>query len=368
MIEGWALWLLGSVGAYLLIAITSLIGWFRNTVPRHPAALPIHILIPAHNEADCIGCLLEDLTKQELPPNFPYRIIVVDDRSTDSTTQIVEKYLHRLPIELLRIEKLPDGIHGKLHAMMKATENLTEGSVLMVDADCRVGPRWITAITQEAGVGGAVGPVFEIGRNRNLIKEILTDDQGGITFAAMGLIASGYPLTASTANMLIPVSAIRDGLWDRVGVDGTGEDGRILQDQFFRGLPMRAVIHPDAGVVTYLAPTYRHTAASRRRWYQDALTYRRSVQFTHIIIGLTLLGLASAIPALFVPVVWKYGLAVVLLKLLNDFIVWCVVNPKFPYFTLRSVFLWSPIEAWILISYALIPAPPKTQHSRGFSD
>ncbi len=367
MTEAWAIWLSASLLVYLFIAQSALLGWRRNTVPKIQAALPIHVIIPAHNEAECIGLLLDDLTKQEPDATIPYRIIVVDDRSTDRTAHIVEQYRDRLPIELMHIKRLPDGIHGKLFAMYNATSELTEGSVLMVDADCRVGPKWIASMAKEAGVGGTVGPVFEISRKPGLFREMLTDDQAAITYAAMGLIARSYPLTASTANMLIPVSAIRSGLWERVGTDGTGEDGRILQDQFSQGTPMRAAINQDSCVITYSAPTYRDTAATRRRWYQDAMTYQTSVQASHILIGITLAGLASAIPALFFCSVWKIGLMVLLLKLLNDLFIWRYVEPIFPYFTLRSVLLWSPLQAWFLLSYALLP-PPKKRSIRGFTD
>jgi len=89
-----------------------------------------------------------------------------------------------MPIELMRIDKLPNGVHGKLNAMYEATAHLTEGSVLMVDADCRVGPRWIATLTvKRTGWNGRSG--FEIGESSSFWRELLADDQGAITFSAM---------------------------------------------------------------------------------------------------------------------------------------------------------------------------------------
>jgi len=48
---------------------------------------PIHVIIPAHNEADRIGLLLNDLSMQEPDPDLRYNIIVVDDRSIDRTAK-----------------------------------------------------------------------------------------------------------------------------------------------------------------------------------------------------------------------------------------------------------------------------------------
>ncbi|MDO5607519.1 MAG: glycosyltransferase family 2 protein [Capnocytophaga sp.] len=47
------------------------------------------IIIPAHNEADCIGLTLDSLLRQT---KKPLQIIVVDDHSTDETPSVLRKY------------------------------------------------------------------------------------------------------------------------------------------------------------------------------------------------------------------------------------------------------------------------------------
>ncbi|MDK9700315.1 MAG: glycosyltransferase, partial [bacterium] len=230
MSELWTAWLAYSIGVYAIISCTALIGWRRNLLPAHDAELPIHIFVPAHNEASVIGGLLEDLERQTFP-KANFKIIVVDDRSTDATPDVIERYRPRLPIQCMRIDKLPANVHGKLHAMHLATSGLSNGSVLFVDADCRVGPRWLETMAKHCGPGGCAGPVFELPRKKSLWREVLSLDQAAVTYPAMGLLARMIPFTASTANMLLPVQAFRNGLWDRVGTEGTGEDGRILQAQ-----------------------------------------------------------------------------------------------------------------------------------------
>ncbi|MDK9699404.1 MAG: hypothetical protein OEM52_04535, partial [bacterium] len=174
------------------------------------------------------------------------------------------------------------------------------------------------------------------------------------------------PITASTANMLLPVQAFRNGLWDRVGTEGTGEDGRILQAQASVGTPMRAVIDVDAATLTTLAPTYRETAAARRRWYQDALTYSIIVKLIQTGIALSLLGLGSALVALFFADVRLAGALTILGKYLNDFVHYQETKKYFPFFTRRSWLVWVPLQPWLLLSYALLPKPKKTS-GRGFA-
>ncbi|WP_274473837.1 glycosyltransferase [Mangrovimonas aestuarii] len=48
-----------------------------------------HIVIPAHNEADCIGKTLESLAEQTLKPK---QVVVVNDHSSDETATIVEHF------------------------------------------------------------------------------------------------------------------------------------------------------------------------------------------------------------------------------------------------------------------------------------
>jgi len=52
--------------------------------------LNISIIIPAHNEEDCIEQTLKSLVNQTLRPK---QVVVVNDNSTDNTKKIVEYYL-----------------------------------------------------------------------------------------------------------------------------------------------------------------------------------------------------------------------------------------------------------------------------------
>lgn len=49
----------------------------------------IYIVIPAHNEEDCIALMLESLTKQTL---LPKKVVVVNDNSTDGTQEIINGF------------------------------------------------------------------------------------------------------------------------------------------------------------------------------------------------------------------------------------------------------------------------------------
>lgn len=99
----------------------------------------VSVLLPARNEQHNIKCCLDGLLAQDYP-NF--EVIVIDDRSTDGTAEIVQKYVRcdgRL--RLIRNAKLPEGWTGKNHALHLGLEEAQGQYLLFVDADVWLHPR-----------------------------------------------------------------------------------------------------------------------------------------------------------------------------------------------------------------------------------
>ena len=93
------------------------------------------ILIPARNEENSIGNLLEDIIKLN---DKPCEIIIYDDNSTDYTRDIVMEYQKRLP-ELRLIEgDLPEGWLGKNNGCHKLAAVAKGNYLLFLDADVRI--------------------------------------------------------------------------------------------------------------------------------------------------------------------------------------------------------------------------------------
>jgi glycosyltransferase involved in cell wall biosynthesis len=68
-------------------------------------------------------------------------IIVVDDRSTDKTGEIIERLAEEDPrVRLLRVNSLPEGWLGKCHACHVGAEAATGEWILFTDADCWLKP------------------------------------------------------------------------------------------------------------------------------------------------------------------------------------------------------------------------------------
>ena len=96
----------------------------------------VSILIPARNEEENIGTLLEQLS------TFEYsmlEIIVYNDHSTDKTESIVKHWATLNPIiKIINGEGLPKGWLGKNHACHQLSQAASGSILLFLDADVSV--------------------------------------------------------------------------------------------------------------------------------------------------------------------------------------------------------------------------------------
>ncbi|MBN1184137.1 MAG: glycosyltransferase family 2 protein [Bacteroidales bacterium] len=96
----------------------------------------ISVLIPARNEEDNIGMLLDDLRQMT---RIDLEIIVYDDQSTDNTLNFVKKHSDLdNRIKLLQSKTLPDGWLGKNHACYQLAQQAKGSHLLFLDADVRI--------------------------------------------------------------------------------------------------------------------------------------------------------------------------------------------------------------------------------------
>jgi dolichol-phosphate mannosyltransferase len=95
------------------------------------------LVVPTLNESGNIGRLLDEVSAALRPLDFPYEIVVVDDDSTDCTTDIVLNYSRKDPHVRLLSRKEEKGlagavVHGWCH---------TDASLLgVIDADLQHPP------------------------------------------------------------------------------------------------------------------------------------------------------------------------------------------------------------------------------------
>ena len=63
--------------------------------------MKIYFCLPAYNEENAIGELLKEIYNVFRDLRYSYKVIVVNDGSTDKTPEIVEHYSHIMPVEMI---------------------------------------------------------------------------------------------------------------------------------------------------------------------------------------------------------------------------------------------------------------------------
>ena len=107
--------------------------------PPEPRRWPkLSVIIPACNEADKIG----DALRSVLDSNYPnLEVIVVEDRSTDGTGEIIEHIAAAdSQVRVIHMKELPEGWLGKLHAMNRGVQEADGEFLLFTDADVHYQP------------------------------------------------------------------------------------------------------------------------------------------------------------------------------------------------------------------------------------
>ena len=107
--------------------------------PPEPEEWPrLSVLVPARNEEARLETALTSLRDQDYPN---LEIVVVDDRSTDRTGEIIDDMAAQDPrIRAVHVDELPDGWLGKMHALERAADRATGDWFLLTDADVEYAP------------------------------------------------------------------------------------------------------------------------------------------------------------------------------------------------------------------------------------
>ena len=117
----------------LLVSLVNLL--FETNLPKTQDISTglVSVLIPARNEANNIGNLLNDLVNQDYKN---IEVIVFNDQSEDKTAEIVTEYTIRdSRISMISSAGLPDGWLGKNFACHSLAEQANGKYLLFLDAD-----------------------------------------------------------------------------------------------------------------------------------------------------------------------------------------------------------------------------------------
>lgn len=193
-------------------------GWYRKNEnfagPVNEIGLKVSVIVAARNEEKYIAELLTDLAGQDYPDTL-LEVLVVDDHSEDNTIEIVRNKIdgQKFPGFLL-INLATDGFtrqtgfqnenkSGKKAAIAAGISKATGDLILLTDADCRVGPAWVSAMVsyfQDEKNMMIFGPVSYF-PEKGLLNRFQSLEFLGLIASGAGAAMAGRPFMCNGANL-----------------------------------------------------------------------------------------------------------------------------------------------------------------------
>lgn len=239
-----------------------------------PASIScVSIAICTWNRCELLRETLETLCRLEIPSGLEWEVVVVNNASTDSTPDVIDSFVGRIPIR--RIDELQQG-HS--HARNAAVAAVRGDLLLWTDDDVRVEKDWLAQFVLAANAqshvgfwGGTIFPNFEstpprwVHENWEMASRIyaLRDWKGNIPVVDLKHLPFG-------ANFAIRTHLQREYGFDaNFGRKGEGMRGFDEVDVFRRMLS--AGIQggwATAAKVHHFIPTERLSLEYVRRYYE----------------------------------------------------------------------------------------------------
>jgi glycosyltransferase involved in cell wall biosynthesis len=233
----------------------------------------LSVLICTYNRADDLAALLETVCSQQMDQSSTFEIVVVDNNSTDRTSDLVHGLIRSGEV---RLRYVFEPVQGKGYALTSGLGAASGDIIAIIDDDQLVPPGYLASLVDAfranldfAFIGGKVLPLWEQAPPSWLTpadwSPLGMADHGGEAFTVdqhrpVCLLTCAFRRTALEA-----VGGFRNdlGVTGAKGIGGV-EDAEIqerLWQSGFRGLYLPHL------VLSHRAPARRMTRAYFRRWH-----------------------------------------------------------------------------------------------------
>lgn len=264
---------------YVAVVIYLIKGWANLKQPKHNNTnftTKVTVMVAARNEEERMHYTIEDILAQDYPKQLT-EIIIVDDHSTDRTSEIISSYADK-GVKLLQLNEAEPLNSYKKKAIAKAIGISTGDLMVATDADCRMGSKWLSSIvgfyeTEQPVMVSSPVAYFE---EKSLFERMQTLEFSFLIGIGAAFIGNKRASTCNGANF-----AYRKDVFYEVGgftgIDelASGDDELLLQKV--------AVSYPgrigflklrEAIVYTHAKSTLKGFLQQRRRWASKSTKYK----------------------------------------------------------------------------------------------
>jgi cellulose synthase/poly-beta-1,6-N-acetylglucosamine synthase-like glycosyltransferase len=280
----------------------------------------VSVVVSCRNEQKNLPVLLNSISLQNYP-EYLYEVIIVNDNSTDKTSDIAARFNG-----IVNLHRLDSTGKGKKQALRAGINTAKGNLIITTDADCRMGNNWIKTIAafyEKYRPDMIICPVQVeshpgfLGRFQDLEFLSLQGITAGCASSGKATMCNGANL-AFTRDIYLDHS---DNLHDEIN---SGDDIFLLQS--LKKEPHSKILwleSPEALVTTESQPTLSSFLTQRKRWISKGKVYK---DIPTIFLGLSTLFSAllqiSYMIACFIEsgLIWFF-LAILFLKSVPDFLI-----------------------------------------------
>ena len=286
-------------GFYVMTLTYLIKGWAALKLPEiklSDFSTKVSVLIAARNEEDKIHLTIEDILNQGYPKQLT-EIIIVDDHSTDNTSEIIKSFANR-GIKLLQLKEDKPLNSYKKKAIADAIKLSTGELIVATDADCRMGSKWLSSVVgyfekQDLVMISSPVTYFE---EKSVFERMQTLEFYSLIGTGAAFIGNRRASTCNGANLAYRKDAFYE-VGGFTGIDdlASGDDELLLQKMAARYPGKIGFLKMyDAIVFTHAKHTLKEFLQQRRRWASKSVKYKdKSVVI--LVVGLWLFNISVLI-------------------------------------------------------------------------
>jgi len=191
----------------------------------------VTVIVSARNEESNLPNLIPALVDQTYPHDL-IKLIIVNDRSTDSTAEILQKISDEISnLTIITINETPDGWAPKKWALNTAINTVTTEIILQTDADCIPHKEWAKTMVHpfsNPAIGFVSGPAPLTNKTTLIDSLYELDSLAQDAFSAGGL-SQGMVFSCTGRNMGFSKQAFDDvNGYENVSHFISGDDDLLL--------------------------------------------------------------------------------------------------------------------------------------------
>lgn len=259
----------------------------RAAVPEY-ASRPLSVIICAHNEADHLSKFLQEVLEQQYhlsDEEIGYEVIVVNDRSTDDTAEVLARFADYPHLRVVTIPADAErSLPGKKFPLSKGLEAARYDWIVCTDADCfPSSDSWLHYMAAPllagkqivAGYGSFIGSTGLLGNfiQYETVHTFLL--YYSMTKAGLPYMAVGRNLAATKAAFL---KAQQSEVWSRLP---SGDDDLLVQISATKD-NMAVLAHPASATRSYPKRTWKEYLRQKQRHVSTGKFYSNR---TKLVLG-----------------------------------------------------------------------------------